>query len=614
MNADGTLNAYDGTIDTDQLATAAFYQESRLSQFDANGNPLTSPKGAVGIAQVMKETGPEAAEAAGLKWDENAWRNDPAYNLALGKAYLNKQLKAFGGNQVLALAAYNAGPGRVNEWLAKYGDPRTGAITNEDFVRSIPFPETQNYVTKIMESVPSVPKTATMAAITDTPYFHQLSPQDQSRALSGMAEILNKQRQASRVVLDGIVNDASAALRNGEQPQVLPSHNQLISSYGLVQGGQIFTQLQNDEAFGNNVRLVKNIPPAQQQQLLEQAKPEPGPNYAERRKNYDQLSTAINAVNTARTADPIAFGMREGMVSSLDFTNAETLTQTLKSRYNQAVQLSGNYGTPISLLTKQEASQLASMVKGADPDVAINFLKNAGSVMGPDGLRALSVQVAPNSASTAYASIILGAPDNQYNNRSGVISYDQFIGYKPTMDKYEVTKTILLGDQLINPTSIQKKAGMQAVALPSDDKLRQEFDDAVGTAFQYNPQARQMAYSVFKSAYAGLTYTSKDTDDLSTKSVNSDLAEKAVKYATGGVYQDFNGGDVVMPFGMDKSTFKDRYSSAAHEALSRAGLNPGAVGNFRPVNVGDNQYRLVAGSGRWAVDPRTGSPIVVRVQ
>lgn len=186
MNADGTLNAYDGTIDPDQLATAAFYQESRLSQFDASGQPLTSKKGAVGIAQVMKDTGPEAARAAGLPWDEERWRNDPAYNLALGKAYLNKQLKAFGGNNVLALAAYNAGPGKVNEWISKYGDPRTGAITNEDFIRSIPFQETQSYVTKIMDSVPSVPKTATMAAITDTPYFHQLSPQAQSSALSGM--------------------------------------------------------------------------------------------------------------------------------------------------------------------------------------------------------------------------------------------------------------------------------------------------------------------------------------------------------------------------------------------------------------------------------------------
>lgn len=117
MNADGTLNAYDGTIDADQLTTAMIWQESKGSQLDANGKPLTSKKGAVGIAQIMKDTGPEAAEAAGLPWDEVRWKNDPAYNFALGKAYLNKQLKRFGGNPVLALAAYNAGAGMVNDWI-----------------------------------------------------------------------------------------------------------------------------------------------------------------------------------------------------------------------------------------------------------------------------------------------------------------------------------------------------------------------------------------------------------------------------------------------------------------------------------------------------------------
>ncbi|MDR8465076.1 hypothetical protein FPK40_26270, partial [Acinetobacter baumannii] len=73
-----------------------------------------------------------------------------------------------------------------------------------------------------------------------------------------------------------------------------------------------------------------------------------------------------------------------------------------------------------------------------------------------------------------------------------------------------------------------------------------------------------------------------------------------------------NGGDVVMPFGMDKSTFKDRYTVAAQQALKDAGLNENAASNFTPVNIGNNQYRLVSGSGRWATDPKTNQSIVVR--
>jgi hypothetical protein len=95
-------------------------QESRGKQFDRNGRPLTSSAGAIGIAQVMPKTAPEAAKLAGLPFDDNRYRNDPEYNLALGKAYYEKQLADF-GNEQLAAAAYNAGPGAVRSALKKGG-------------------------------------------------------------------------------------------------------------------------------------------------------------------------------------------------------------------------------------------------------------------------------------------------------------------------------------------------------------------------------------------------------------------------------------------------------------------------------------------------------------
>ncbi|HDS4969214.1 TPA: transglycosylase SLT domain-containing protein, partial [Klebsiella pneumoniae subsp. pneumoniae] len=571
MNADGTLNAYDGTIDPDQLATAAFYQESRLSQFDASGQPLTSKKGAVGIAQVMKDTGPEAARAAGLPWDEERWRNDPAYNLALGKAYLNKQLKAFGGNNVLALAAYNAGPGKVNEWISKYGDPRTGAITNEDFIRSIPFQETQSYVTKIMDSVPSVPKTATMAAITDTPYFHQLSPQAQSSALSGMAEILNKQRQASRVVLDGVVNDASAALRNGQQPQVMPSRNQLISTYGLVQGGQLYTQLQNDEAFGNNVKLVKNIPPAQQQQLLEQAKPETGPNYAERLKNYEQLQSAISAVNSARNADPVAFGIKEGAVGQIDFTDLNSLQSSIQARAVQAGRISQQYGTPPTLLTKAEAKQFSTMLSQSAPGDALTLLQAVGRSLPPQGVSMFQAQLGENNPTYGALAGILAAPDNYLNTRSGIGSY---VDYPLTVDKYIASERILQGYRALSPSAQDKKSGVTPITIPSDQKMQESFNDLAGDAFLMSSQERQRAYGLFKSAYAGELLNNPDLDSGdradAAKSVDDKIAGKAILYATGGVLK-YRGTDVVAPYGMGEDDFTSKMDNARAEAFKGLG-------------------------------------------
>jgi hypothetical protein len=129
-------------------------QESGGRQFDADGKPLTSSAGAIGIAQVMPDTGPEAARLAGLPWDEQRYKTDADYNKALGRAYFQQQVKAFGDDR-LAAAAYNAGPGAVQKWLREIGDPRTGEITMAEFVERIPFEETRNYVKAVAPDGPA---------------------------------------------------------------------------------------------------------------------------------------------------------------------------------------------------------------------------------------------------------------------------------------------------------------------------------------------------------------------------------------------------------------------------------------------------------------------------
>jgi GH24 family phage-related lysozyme (muramidase) len=116
--------------------------ESNRRQFDPQGRVVTSPKGALGIAQIMPDTAPEAAKLAGLEYNADRLRNDADYNKALGKAYYNEQLRQFGTPE-LALAAYNAGPGRVRQAL-KRAD-QTGA----DVMDLLPA-ETRAYVPRAM--------------------------------------------------------------------------------------------------------------------------------------------------------------------------------------------------------------------------------------------------------------------------------------------------------------------------------------------------------------------------------------------------------------------------------------------------------------------------------
>lgn len=124
------------------------HQESRGRQFGRNGRPLISNRGAVGAMQVLPETGKRAAARAGVAWDEDRFYNDKAYNEQIGTAELWTMFQKYRGDEVLAAAAYNAGPGRADRWVKKFGDPRKGQISDADFASKIPFAETKDYVGK----------------------------------------------------------------------------------------------------------------------------------------------------------------------------------------------------------------------------------------------------------------------------------------------------------------------------------------------------------------------------------------------------------------------------------------------------------------------------------
>lgn len=118
--------------------------ESGKKQFDANNNPITSPKGAIGIAQVMPDTAPEAAQMAGLPWDEEKYRTDEQYNKALGKAYYENMRSIF-NDPLIAAAAYNAGPGAVKKAIEK------AEKMGGNYLDYLPL-ETRNYVARLAPS------------------------------------------------------------------------------------------------------------------------------------------------------------------------------------------------------------------------------------------------------------------------------------------------------------------------------------------------------------------------------------------------------------------------------------------------------------------------------
>ncbi len=112
-----------------------------------------SPAKAVGLMQVTPDAGRDTAKRFGVTYDWNKLVSDPVYNTQMGAAELSALLREYRGSHIMTFAGYNAGRGRVQEWIKAYGDPRDPKVDAVDWVERIPFAETRNYVQRVMENM-----------------------------------------------------------------------------------------------------------------------------------------------------------------------------------------------------------------------------------------------------------------------------------------------------------------------------------------------------------------------------------------------------------------------------------------------------------------------------
>jgi soluble lytic murein transglycosylase len=135
-----------------------------------------SPANAVGLMQVTPEAGRDTAKRFGVAYDWNRLVSDPVYNTQMGAAEVGALLKEYRGSYVMAFAGYNAGRGRVAEWVAKHGDPRDPKVDAVDWVERIPFAETRNYVQRVMENLQVYCARFGASTATVEPNLHRAAP------------------------------------------------------------------------------------------------------------------------------------------------------------------------------------------------------------------------------------------------------------------------------------------------------------------------------------------------------------------------------------------------------------------------------------------------------
>jgi soluble lytic murein transglycosylase len=121
------------------------------SSFDV---AAVSPAGALGLMQLMPATARLVAGQQGVALTPGALTRDPSINMTLGTDYFGGLLQRFDNCLPCAIAGYNAGPNRVDQWLAQNGDFRTPSGPDVlDWIELIPFDETRNYVQRVTEGI-----------------------------------------------------------------------------------------------------------------------------------------------------------------------------------------------------------------------------------------------------------------------------------------------------------------------------------------------------------------------------------------------------------------------------------------------------------------------------
>jgi soluble lytic murein transglycosylase len=119
------------------------------SSFD---RAAVSPVGARGMMQLMPTTAAAEARRAGVPYGLGRLTDDADYNVLLGSQHMSMLMDRLGGNLILVAVAYNAGIGRVPQWIAANGDPRMAGVDTARWIEEIPFAETRAYVQRVVEN------------------------------------------------------------------------------------------------------------------------------------------------------------------------------------------------------------------------------------------------------------------------------------------------------------------------------------------------------------------------------------------------------------------------------------------------------------------------------
>jgi len=250
------------------LVQAVIWQESR-------GHPrAVSPAGAGGCMQLM----PATAKEMGVK---DVF--DPEQNIRGGTRYLKKMLDMFGGDERLALMAYNWGPGSVQRWLKRGANP--AKMPNE----------TLNYVGNILGSKPS--------------RENQLTTKDEIQMRNALANAEKQQKSENAVAFTNLLNDFGNDALQGKDISGYRdfAKSEFVDAYGQERGEREYLKYTESREANSYLRGMQDMTNEDIFRWINDNRPDAGPGSKIKDSVYERVANAMNQELIARAQDPAAY-------------------------------------------------------------------------------------------------------------------------------------------------------------------------------------------------------------------------------------------------------------------------------------------------------------------
>lgn len=564
LNANGTASQ--------ALVKAVIGQES-------NGNPnAVSGKGAKGLMQVE----PATAASMGLP---DADLTDPAQNVSIGTAYLNKMLARYHGNVSQALAAYNAGPGNADKAISA-GETAT-------------LPQVQPTPEKLIANAKPP-----LAGWDNLTFSEKVMYTREAEAAQG------KKLGETRSQIETGVEDAHAMALNGVPD---PNYGQgnftqatFLAAEGPVKGPRLWREYTVDQQDARQFKQMSTMPLAQRNAMVQNdVETASGVGAQSNFEMAGAIARANARINAQIADDPIGYAITNGIngAKPIDLSSPANFMKSLQSREATSQYMTAENGAHPAIFSKQEAQQFSDHLATLPPDAQLDFVISGQRALTPKGYQTFIGQIAKGSPGVAAA--------GQYAIQTGAVQAGG-----QTLNGMAVGRMLVQGDAILHgssyPVAGQKTKDGTTPELPKGrtaspfkmSEFQKQFETEVGPAAFQNANAvygnrvsNDMMTQAADVFAAWARNNGVDTSDPTSKEY-----QKGVKFAvdavTGGVWKGApNGGALFPPWGMPLPQFQNQWNARAEQAFRNAGYDAQEtqqiLDSVTPVNAGNGRYQFM---------------------